>query len=101
MGNGRTKVLIVGGGLAGPNQARRVLRMAGLGPIHIAFLTGLRNRFSTLSTWLGLIASARRTDRTFALGSTTSPEPPYTWLKFAHPNMLEAKRDSTKDIPTP
>ena len=75
----------------------RVTKPGGL--IHIAFLTGLRNRFSTLATWLGSIARARRTDRTFALGSTTSPEHPYTWLKFAHPNMLDPKRDSTRDDP--
>ena len=29
-----------------------------------------------------------RTDRTFILGSTTSPEHPYTWLKLVHPNMI-------------
>jgi len=84
---------------AGPIKLAGFFGWVGWGLIHIAFLTGLRNRFSTLATWLGSIARARRTDRTFALG--TSPEHPYTWLKFAHPNMLEPKRDSTKDIPTP
>ena len=43
------------------------------GFIHIAFLTGLGNRISTVATWLGTIARARRTDRTFILGNTTSP----------------------------
>ncbi len=84
---------------AGPIKLAGFFGWLGWGLIHIAFLTGLRNRFSTLATWLGSIARARRTDRTFALGSTTSPEHPYTWLKFAHPNMLDAKRDSTRDDP--
>ena len=65
----------------------------GWGLIHIAFLTGMENRISTVATWLGTIARARRTDRTFTLGNTTSPEHPYTWLKFVHPNMLHPKRD--------
>ena len=30
-------------------------------------------------TWLATIARARRTDRTFMLGSATTPEQPYTW----------------------
>ena len=62
------------------------------GLIHIAFLTGGQNRISTLATWLSTIARARHTDRTFILGSATSPEHPYTWLKFVHPNMLHATR---------
>ena len=84
-----------------PGQARRVHRLAGLGLIHIAFLTGLENRISTLATWLATIARARRTDRTFILGSTTSPEHPYTWLKFVHPNMLHATHHSGEATPTP
>ncbi len=49
---------------------------------------GVENRISTVATWLATIARARRTDRTFILGGTTSPEHPYTWLKTFHPNML-------------
>ena len=66
----------------------------GWGLIHIAFLTGVENRISTLATWLATIARARRTDRTFILGSTTSPEHPYTWLKFMHPNMIDPTHHS-------
>jgi NADH dehydrogenase len=49
------------------------------GFIHIAFLTGVQNRISTVATWLSAIARARRTDRSFMLGSPTTHEQPYTW----------------------
>ena len=49
------------------------------GFIHIAFLTGVQNRISTVATWLGTIARARRTDRTFMLGRPTTYQEPYTW----------------------
>ena len=86
---------------AGPVKLAGFFGWLGWGLIHIAFLTGVENRISTLATWLGSIARARRTDRTFTLGSTTSPEHPYTWLKFVHPNMLEAKHDSSETTPKP
>ena len=73
---------------AGPVRLAGFLGWLGWGFIHIAFLTGVENRISTVATWLATIARARRTDRTFILGGTTSPEHPYTWLKFFHPNML-------------
>jgi NADH:ubiquinone reductase (H+-translocating) len=84
---------------AGPVKLAGFVGWLGWGLIHIAFLTGLENRISTLTTWLGTIARARRTDRTFTLGSTTSPEHPYTWLKFVHPNMLEASPQSGEPTP--
>jgi len=64
---------------AGPVKLTGVLGWVGWGVIHIAFLTGVQNRVSTVATWLATIARARRTDRTFMLGSATSPEQPYTW----------------------
>jgi NADH dehydrogenase len=85
---------------AGPVKLAGFLGWLGWGIIHIAFLTGLENRISTVATWLASIARARRTDRTFTLGSTTSPEHPYTWLKFMHPNMLDALPDSGEATPT-
>jgi NADH dehydrogenase len=85
---------------AGPVKLAGFVGWLGWGVIHIAFLTGLENRISTVATWLASIARARRTDRTFTLGSTTSPEHPYTWLKFMHPNMLEAPPDSDEATPT-
>ncbi|MCV7226560.1 NAD(P)/FAD-dependent oxidoreductase [Mycolicibacterium komossense] len=63
---------------AGPIKLTGYLGWLGWGFIHIAFLTGLQNRFSTVGTWLSAIARARRTDRTFILGSAASKEP-YTW----------------------
>jgi NADH dehydrogenase len=72
---------------AGPVRLSGLLGWLGWGLIHIAFLTGVENRISTLATWLFTIARARRTDRTFLLGNTTSPEHPYNWLKFAHPHL--------------
>lgn len=86
---------------AGPVKLAGFFGWLGWGLIHIAFLTGIENRVSTLATWLATIARARRTDRTFTLGSTTSPEHPYTWLKFAHPNMLDAGRRSGEATPAP
>ena len=85
---------------AGPVKLAGFVGWLGWGLIHIAFLTGLENRISTVATWLATIARARRTDRTFTLGSTTSPEHPYTWLKFVHPNMLRPKRE-TDEIARP
>jgi NADH dehydrogenase len=49
----------------------------GWGLVHIASLTGLRNRISTLATWLVTLARARRSDRTFILASPSSPEQPH------------------------
>jgi NADH dehydrogenase len=86
---------------AGPVKLAGFFGWLGWGLIHIVFLTGTQNRISTVATWLATIARARRTDRTFTLGSTTSPEHPYTWLKFVHPNMLEAKHRSGEETPTP
>jgi len=66
---------------AGPLRISGLSGWFGWGLIHIAFLTGLRNRVSTVATWLTTIAREKRTDRTFTLGSTTSPQHPYTWLQ--------------------
>lgn len=81
---------------AGPVKLAGWIGWLGWGFIHIAFLTGVENRISTVATWLSTIARARRTDRTFTLGSTTSPQHPYTWLKFVHPNMIQSKRDTAE-----
>ena len=79
---------------AGPVKLAGFIGWLGWGFIHIVFLTGLENRISTVASWLATIARARRTDRTFILGNTTSPEHPYNWLKLVHPNMIHAKDDS-------
>ncbi|MCV7420889.1 NAD(P)/FAD-dependent oxidoreductase [Mycobacterium yunnanensis] len=64
---------------AGPVKLTGFFGWVGWGVIHIAFLTGVQNRVSTVATWLATIARARRTDRTFMLGSANTPEQPYTW----------------------
>ena len=77
---------------AGPVKLTGVLGWLGWGFIHIAFLTGVQNRVSTVATWLSTIARARRTDRTFMLGSGTSPEQPYTWAAcgpVTHPRAVD------------
>jgi len=86
---------------AGPVKLSGFIGWLGWGLIHIAFLTGVENRISTVATWLATIARARRIDRTFILGSTTSPEHPYTWLKFMHPNMIDATHHSGEATSTP
>ena len=79
-----------------PGQARRVHRLAGLGtdPHRISHRLGEPHQHTrhVAST----SARARRTDRTFILGSTTSPE-----LKFMQPNMLHATHHSGEATPTP
>ncbi len=50
------------------------------GLIHIAALTGMRNRVSTLTTWLATIARAGRYHRAFMLGGSHAiSEQRYTW----------------------
>jgi NADH dehydrogenase len=69
---------------AGPVKLSGLLGWLGWGFIHIAFLTGVRNRFSTLATWLVTIARANRSDRSFILGGSGHPEEPYTWESPVH-----------------
>lgn len=69
---------------AGPVKLSGLLGWLGWGFIHIAFLTGVRNRFSTLATWLATIARANRSDRSFILGGSGHPEEPYTWESPVH-----------------
>jgi NADH dehydrogenase len=78
----------------GPVKLAGLVGWLAWGFIHIAFLTGVENRISTVASWLATIARARRTDRTFILGNTTSPEHPYTWLKLVHPNMIHQGQES-------
>jgi NADH dehydrogenase len=70
---------------AGPVKLAGMTGWLAWGFIHIAFLTGFQNRFSTVGTWLATIARARRTDRTFILGGPNSAEQPYMWSSFIHP----------------
>ncbi|MEH3141784.1 MAG: NAD(P)/FAD-dependent oxidoreductase [Mycobacterium kyogaense] len=69
---------------AGPVKLAGTAGWLGWGFIHIAFLTGVRNRFSTVGTWMATIARANRSDRTFILGGSGHPEEPYTWESPVH-----------------
>ncbi|MET0475096.1 MAG: NAD(P)/FAD-dependent oxidoreductase [Mycobacterium sp.] len=64
---------------AGPIRLTGFPGWLGWGFVHIAFLTGVQNRISTLATWFSAIARSNRTDRTYLLGSGTPSEQPYTW----------------------
>ncbi|MDG4666703.1 NAD(P)/FAD-dependent oxidoreductase [Mycobacterium sp. 236(2023)] len=55
------------------------------GLLHIAFLTGVSNRISTLTTWLATIARASRYHRAFMLGGSTASEQRYTWTSCDEP----------------
>jgi NADH:ubiquinone reductase (H+-translocating) len=70
---------------AGPVKLAGFVGWLGWGLIHIAFLTGVRNRISTLVTWLTAIARARRTDRTFLIGSQSVTDQHYSWPASAQP----------------
>ena len=65
----------------GPIRISGLLGWLGWGFIHIAFLTGVRNRISTVVTWLATIARASRYHRAFMLGDRGVSEQPYTWSK--------------------
>ncbi|KUI32431.1 NADH dehydrogenase [Mycobacterium sp. IS-1742] len=82
---------------AGPVNVAGLLGWLGWGFIHIAFLTGVRNRFSTVGTWLATIVRANRSDRTFILGGSGHPEEPYTWESPVHQSNNSARDDSRDD----
>jgi NADH dehydrogenase len=47
------------------------------GAIHIAFLAGVHNRFTTLLNWATALAANRRGERAYPLGEPTTAERPY------------------------
>jgi NADH:ubiquinone reductase (H+-translocating) len=80
---------------AGPIRLSGLFGWLGWGFIHIAFLTGVRNRFSTVGTWLATIARANRSDRAFILGGSGHPEEPYTWESPVHQSYNARQDDDT------
>ena len=58
----------------GPVRISGFLGWLAWGFLHIAFLTGVRNRVSTVVTWLATIARASRYHRAFMLGAAATPE---------------------------
>ncbi|MGZ8746646.1 MAG: NAD(P)/FAD-dependent oxidoreductase [Mycobacterium sp.] len=79
---------------AGPVKLAGVVGWLGWGFIHIAFLTGVRNRFSTVATWMATIARGNRSDRSFILGGSGHPEEPYTWESPVHQGNRSSDDDS-------
>jgi NADH dehydrogenase len=47
------------------------------GAIHIAFLAGVHNRFTTLLSWATALAANRRGERVYPVGDPTTAERPY------------------------
>ncbi|KDF02344.1 NADH dehydrogenase [Mycolicibacterium aromaticivorans JS19b1 = JCM 16368] len=82
---------------AGPIKLTGIAGWLGWGFIHIAFLTGVRNRFSTVATWMASIARANRSDRTFILGGSGHPDEPYTWQSPVHQGREEPTETGRRD----
>ncbi|MBB3751591.1 NADH dehydrogenase [Mycolicibacterium sp. BK634] len=80
---------------AGPVKLTGFIGWLGWAFIHIAFLTGVRNRFSTVGTWIASIARGNRSDRTFILGGSGHRHEPYMWESPAH-QAHHARRDSAQ-----
>ncbi|MFS0898068.1 NAD(P)/FAD-dependent oxidoreductase [Mycolicibacterium litorale] len=86
---------------AGPVRLTGILGWLGWGFIHIAFLTGVRNRFSTVGTWMASIARANRSDRTFILGGSGHPEEPYTWESPVHQGHHSTRGERSQSLEPP
>lgn len=72
------------------------------GFIHIAFLTGMRNRVSTVITWMATIARASRYHRAFMLGDPTKIEQErYTWSRWirSHRRPRRGRRRPSSRVP--
>ncbi|MDY6995377.1 MAG: NAD(P)/FAD-dependent oxidoreductase [Actinomycetota bacterium] len=65
----------------GPLKLAGFLGWLAWGLIHIAVLTGLSNRVSTVATWLATIARSNRYHRAFMLGDDTGSAGRYTWSR--------------------
>lgn len=69
----------------GPVKLSGLFGWVAWGLLHIAFLTGVSNRISTVTTWLVTIARASRYHRAFMLGGSTPAEQRYTWADCNEP----------------
>jgi NADH dehydrogenase len=81
----------------GPVKLAGLLGWLAWGFVHIAFLTGVSNRISTVSTWLVTIARATRYHRAFMLGATGRPEQHYTWTEWDAPTPPPPNERSEAD----
>jgi NADH dehydrogenase len=66
----------------GPLRVSGVPGWLAWGLIHIAFLTGVKNRVSTVATWLASIARPGRYHRAFLLGEAHRPVQRYTYSNW-------------------
>lgn len=69
----------------GPLRVSGFVGWLAWGLIHIAFLTGVSNRISTVATWLASTARAGRYHRAFMLGAADRPEERYTYTSWDPP----------------
>ena len=57
------------------------------GFIHIAFLTGVQNRFSTVGSWLAIIARGHRSSRALLFADPAAAPQPYTREGHGHRSL--------------
>lgn len=77
----------------GPVRVAGFMGWLSWGFVHIAFLTGVGNRVSTVATWLATIARASRYHRAFMLGDAATPEQRYTWTTWDQPTPPAGPND--------
>ena len=65
----------------GPIRTAGLVGWLAWGLIHIAFLTGVRNRIGTVGAWMYTIARSNRGNRAFMLGAGDLPDRHYTWTE--------------------
>lgn len=70
----------------GPVKLAGFLGWLAWGLIHIAVLTGLSNRVSTVVTWFATIARGNRYHRSFMLGGESDGDRHYTWSSDDQPD---------------
>jgi NADH dehydrogenase len=68
------------------------------GLLHIAFLTGVSNRISTVATWLASIARTGRYHRAFMLGAADRHEERYTYSSWDLPEPAPEDRGASTSV---
>ena len=80
----------------GPVRVSGYLGWLAWGLIHIAFLTGVSNRISTVATWLASIARAGRYHRAFMLGAADRHQERYTYTSWDQPEPAPEVRGASR-----
>ncbi|UXA16050.1 NAD(P)/FAD-dependent oxidoreductase [Mycobacterium sp. SMC-4] len=81
----------------GPIKVAGVVGWLAWGFIHIAALTGVSNRVSTIATWLATIARPTRYHRAFMLGAAEH-ESRYTWRSWDQPGVRPPRPGHTQGM---